>query len=105
MSLNATAKRVEKVSRLSDTEKKAYIGISGCGCITFALVAGIETPAQERKEIKKVLASGRKVEVTTVEKVRANKTFLNCPHQHQDFPDKEDHEQIAESLVAEVTRA
>jgi hypothetical protein len=64
---------------VSDTDN-AYIGFETCGCPTFAMVAGYESPGQEQREIAKVIEEGRRVEVMTVGEARALLNFLNCPH-------------------------
>lgn len=58
---------------------KAYIGIRACGCVTFAMVAGVESARSERAELKSVIRSGRRIEVVTAGEARERLTF-SCPH-------------------------
>lgn len=66
------------MSSRSDSDK-TYIGISACGCVTFAMVAGVEQERSERKQLRDVIKSGRRIEVTTAGEARKRLTF-DCPH-------------------------
>lgn len=59
---------------------KAYIGISPCGCVTAALVAGVLPAASEKADLKRWMRSGRKVEITTCGEARERLVF-DCPHE------------------------
>lgn len=63
---------------MSDSDK-AYIGIAACGCVTFAMVAGRESERSERAQLRRVMNTGRRVEVTTAGEARERLTF-NCQH-------------------------
>lgn len=76
---------------------KAYIGFETCGCPTFAMVAGYDSPAKEQREIAKVIKDGRRVEVMTVGEARALPHFMSCPHRAPHIEDPKAH---AASLVA-----
>jgi hypothetical protein len=80
---------------MAETDK-AYIGFETCGCPTFALVAGYDPPAKERREIEKVIKDGRRVEVMTVGEARALPNFMHCPHAGPHIEDPKAH---AASLV------
>jgi hypothetical protein len=56
-----------------------YIGVKPCGCVTFAMVAGYDSKKAEDAELKRVIKSGRKIEVVTAEEARERMTF-DCPH-------------------------
>ena len=60
-------------------DSEAYIGVRPCGCVTFALVRGIETPASEAKEVARVIRTGRVIQSVSAEEARRRLTF-DCPH-------------------------
>lgn len=58
---------------------KAYIGVKPCGCVTFAQVVGVESRSAEKRELAKVIRSGRRIEVVSAEEARERLTF-DCQH-------------------------
>lgn len=70
---------------MADTDK-AYIGIERCGCVTFVSVAGIDSERQERAELKRVIKSGRRIEVTTVADARGR--WTHCEHGGPEIEDE-----------------
>jgi hypothetical protein len=75
---------------------KAYIGIRPCGCVTFAQVVGTDTAKNEEKEIKRVIASGRRIEVVSTDEARERLTF-DCSHANPSASERGD--------VADLVRA
>lgn len=76
---------------MSDQDK-AYIGIAACGCVTFAMVAGVGSERSERADLKRVIRSGRRIEIVTAGEARERLTF-DCQHSTH-----------VEDVDAEVTR-
>ena len=73
---------------MADSDK-TYIGIAACGCVTFAMVAGVESERSERKQLRDVIKSGRRIEVTTAGDARERMVW-DCAHStHVDDPDAE----------------
>lgn len=64
---------------MADDQEKTYIGIKACGCVTMAMVAGIESKQAERKYLRGVIEGGRRIEVTTAGEARKRLTF-DCEH-------------------------
>jgi hypothetical protein len=60
-------------------ERMAYIGTGPCGCVTFAMVIGVDTAAQEAKELAQVVRTGRVIDRVTVDEARTRLTF-DCAH-------------------------
>ena len=70
-------------------QDKTYVGIKACGCVTFAMVAGVEPARSEAKQLRDVLKSGRRIEVTTAADARERMVW-DCPHSaHIDDVDAE----------------
>jgi hypothetical protein len=64
---------------MADSDK-AYIGVKACGCVTFFMAAGYDSRRAEQTQLKKIIASGRRIEVVTVAEARERMT-PDCPHQ------------------------